>query len=105
MNGGRDVLLMRMLQSQMTGWLDVIRRGVGAEKVEFSPRDGGKEFAVIVTCKTKAGEKVYESHFSRQRVFGESMRGPQLTWRIQKKACDFARDVMREVAEQRGVKL
>lgn len=101
----RDVILMRMLQNQMSGWLDVIRRGVGAEKVEFSPREGGREFTVVVTCKMKEGEKVYESHFSQQRVFGASMRGPVLGWHIQKKACDFARDVMREVAEQRGVKL
>lgn len=101
---GRDVLLMRMLQSQMAGWISVIQRGVGADLVEFSPREGGKEFTIVVTYRSKAGEMVkYESHFSQDRVFGASMRGALVTWRIQKKACDFARDVMREVLEKRGV--
>ena len=90
----------------MVGWLDVIRRGTAAEKVEFSIRDGGKEFAVVVTFKMKDNSvKTHESLFSQQRVFGDSVRGPSLTWRIQKKTCDYAREVMREVLEQRGVKV
>jgi hypothetical protein len=86
--------------------LDVIRRGVGAQKVEFSPREGGKEFAVVVTYTTKEGKTVvHESLFTQARVFGESKRGSLQAWRVQKKACDYAREVMREVLEKRGVKL
>lgn len=104
MNNSRDAVLMQMLRGQMTGWLDVIRRGTGATRVEFSPRDDGNEFAIVMTWQLKDGTtKTEESHFSRQRVFGDSLRGPVLGWRIQKKACDYARDVLREVLERRGI--
>lgn len=104
MTGGRDVLLMKMLRSQLEGWLPVIARAAGAQKAELEVLEGGKEFAVVVTWKHPDRDAVKcTAYFSQLRVFGESMKGPHLTWRAQKRACDFARDIMREVLQQRGV--
>jgi len=104
MTGGRDVLLMKMLREQLMGWLPIIARMVGAQKAELEVREGGKEFAVVVTWKHPDRDEVKgEAHFSQPRVFGASMRGDPRTWRAQKRACDFARDAARDVMQKRGV--
>lgn len=101
---GRDVLLMKTLMGQLQGWLDVIRRGTAADVVEIVPSNGGREFSIVIRYKTKEGEaRTFESHFSQQRVFGASMNGAPLTWCIQRRGCDYAREVLREVLESRGV--
>jgi len=101
---GRDVLLMKVLIDQMQGWLDVIRRGTAADKVEIVPKEGLREFAVVIHYRTKDGQpKTFESYFSRQRVFGASLQGKAQTWAIQRRACDYAREVLREALENRGV--
>lgn len=97
-------LQMKTLMGQMQGWLDVIRRGTAAHKVEIVPKDGGQWFTVLVHYKLKDGsEKIFESNFTAQRVFGASMQGNANAWRIQRRGCDYAREVLREVLQHRGV--
>jgi hypothetical protein len=101
---GRDVLLMKTLTGQLQGWLDVIKRGTAADKVEIVPKEAGREFAIVISYRTKDGQAhTFESYFSRERVFGVSLRGAPLTWCIQKRGCDYAREVLREVLEHRKV--
>jgi hypothetical protein len=82
-------------------WVDTIRRGVGATELELADAPDG-EFILRAKWKTKAGEKVHEHLFSREHVFGRTAAGNPLAFRVQKRACDYAKDFMREILAQRG---
>lgn len=97
----RSVALLQGLRTQMGCWFDTIRRGVGATGLECVDAPEG-EFILRVTWKTPDGEKTHERLFSREFVFGHTATGSQLAFRVQKRACDYAKDFMREVLAQRG---
>ena len=100
----RATVLLTSLQNNLHGWLNTIKRGTGATSVELIPvPDGSGEFSIEVIW-DKAGErKSVTKVFTRAYVFGDSMRLSPLAWTVQRRACDHARDVMREVLTQLGV--
>lgn len=98
----RGTTLLQGLRAQLGCWFDTIRRGVGATDLECTPAENG-EFILRVTWKTKAGEeKKHERLFSRDFVFGHTATGSPLAFRVQKRACDYAKDFMREILAMRG---
>jgi hypothetical protein len=86
----------------MNCWVDTIRRGVGATDLEMADAPEG-EFILRVKWKNHDGERVHERLFSREFVFGPTFSGSPLAYCVQKRACDYAKDFMREILTQRGV--
>jgi hypothetical protein len=66
------------------------------------PRPGG-EFGLQLLWRTPNGEKTFVKEFTCAFVFGVTHRGSPQARAVQKRACEYARGVIREVLEQRGV--
>jgi hypothetical protein len=96
------VILQALREKLERGWTESIRRSTGAHSVSFKPLTGG-EFALVVAWKNGDKDHVFEKEFTRAYVLGASLHRPMPEWHLQKRACDHARDVMREVLAQRGV--
>jgi hypothetical protein len=98
----RAEVLLQQLYGKLGTWLPAIRRATGAADACFVPRPGG-EFNIRVEWKLRDGVGVYEKEFTKAYVFGGTFHRPQAEWHIEKRACDHARDIMREVLALRGV--
>jgi hypothetical protein len=99
----RGHALLQGLRHQLERWFDTIRKATGATRVFFVAHPDG-EFALRVEWETKAGEKMfYDRMFTREEVFGASYRNSVASWQVQRRACDYARDCMRQVLSARGV--
>ena len=99
----RATALLQGLRDQLQHWFDPIKRATGATSVTYVHRENG-EFAVRIEWKMKNGElKNFEREFTRQELFGASYTNSPMSWRIQRRACDYARDTMRQVLAARGV--
>lgn len=97
----RGAALLRGLQDKLKAWADYIRRCTNGEVV-FTQQSGG-EFDITVRWPNKgsaAGE--YTKSFTKPFVFGGTYTLSQNAWAIEKKACDHARDIVREVLARRG---
>ena len=88
--------LLQQFQQHMVRWARPIRNGTGATDLVFSvvPGDG---FTLRVVWKN-GGE--YVRHYSKVFIFGQGY--DEMSCSIKKRACDYARDFMREVLAQRG---
>lgn len=98
----RDVDLLQGLLRSLRGWSDAIRRATNAVSVDFIPTENG-EFLARVVWKVPDGERSFERTFTRQYVFGKSYGLSPQAWRVERRPCHHARDIMREVLAQRGV--
>lgn len=96
------VLLQGLRDKLFSGWARSIQRSTGAHNVEFVTRENG-EFAVRVSWKKGEVDKVFEKEFTRAHVLGPSLHRPMMEWHMQKRTCDYAREIMCEVLAQRGV--
>jgi hypothetical protein len=97
------VLLQQLREKLGAGWMGSICRSTGAQTAKFVGRENG-EFAVTVIWHLKDGtEKVFTKEFTRTYVLGSSFKRPMLEWRIEKRACDYARAIIQDVLSQRGV--
>jgi hypothetical protein len=93
-----EALLSDLRNKLEAGWADTIRRATGA-RLTFTGLPGG-EFVV----KCLWGEtKTYEKTFTRERVFASSYMQGMHGWRVERRACDHARDLIRELLVERGV--
>jgi hypothetical protein len=97
----RAGVLLQQLRTKLGTWMDSIRRATGATSVTFVTRDGG-EFSIRVIWKQSDGERAFEKEFTKTRCLGASLQRPQTEWRVEKRACDYAREIMSEVLAQRG---
>lgn len=93
----RGDILLQGFRQQLSGWFNTISRSTGSElEVQQVPADG-----FILRASWKGGQ--YERHFSKRVCFGSSFSLSTAAWRIEKRACDYARDFMRDVLSRRGV--
>jgi hypothetical protein len=97
-----SIILQELRKRLNDGWIGGIRRATGAHQVTFVVNDDG-EFTVRVVWKVGEEERVYEKKFTKAYVLGASIHRPMAEWSLQRRACDHARDIMREVLAQRGV--
>lgn len=79
-------------------WVGPIQRGVGALEVTLDDAPNGEFF---LRAKWK-GDRQHEQLFSKEFVFGSTAQGSPFAFRVQKRACDYAKDFMREILAQRG---
>jgi len=98
----RGTALLQNLRKKLEGWVSPIQRATGASSVEFIPRDAG-EFSICVAWKSGDTLCSFDRLFARKEVFGASYALGPSSWHVQKRACDYARDLIRQVLEQRGV--
>jgi hypothetical protein len=97
-----QVLLQALREKLSNGWAHSIQRATGATSVRFRVVDPD-EFVAIVIWRTLGGpDRVYEKRFTKPYILGASFHRPMLEWGMEKRACDHARDIMREVLAQRG---
>ncbi len=86
----------------MSCWLATIQRGTGLTDIAFVDGPAGS-FTLLAKWKTKDGkEKSFSRDFTREFVFGRTASGSPLAFRVQKRACDYAKDFMREILALRG---
>jgi hypothetical protein len=98
----RGAVLLQGLRERLNGgWMEAIRRSTGAHQVTFVMDTTG-EFAVRVVWMVAGKEHVFEKKFTKSYVLGASFHRPMAEWHVEKRACDYARDIMREVLAQRG---
>jgi hypothetical protein len=98
----RGVVILQALRDKLdAGWLRPIQRTTGAHSISFVPHGDG-EFSIRVAWKVGDKEQAYEKKFTKAYVLGSSFHRPMLEWRLEKRACDHARDIMRDVLAQRG---
>lgn len=94
----RGMALMQRFRWGLTNWVEFIRRASQAQDVSLIPEPTG-EFTLVVRWHNKE----FKKHFTRALVFGSSRSLPEAAWQVERKPCDHARDVVREILEQRGV--
>jgi hypothetical protein len=95
-------VLLQGLQQKLSTHLGSIKRATGAITSLIEPAANG-EFVVRVAWLVDGAVEIYEKAFAKSFVFRNCMSKPQLEWHIEKRACDYARDIMREVLAQRGI--
>jgi hypothetical protein len=99
----RGTILLNGLLSQLRGWFDTIRRATYAKELTVLPLPDG-EFTIRVTWQPKDGaEKHFDKTFTRKDMFGASYGHSPMAWRVERRACDHARDLMRAVLAEQGV--
>lgn len=81
-----------------------IQRGIGATDLQLVPTQARGEFILRAEWKGANGPTTHEKLFSQELVFGRTFGGSPLALSIQRRACDHARDFMREVLNLRGLK-
>jgi len=91
-------VLLQGLRNQLQGWMQTIQRATCATAVSFVALPEG-EFTLRVEWQHKGGEKkVFDRVFSKSEILGTN----PAQWRVQRRACDYARDIMRDVLSARG---
>jgi hypothetical protein len=99
----RSVALMRALQRRLAGWFDVIRRATGAQDLRFENHDDGSFSLVAEWAGGSRDASSFAKMFTREKVFGRSHALPSEAQFVERRACDHARDFIREILERRGV--
>lgn len=94
----RGAALLQGLLSNLRQWAPHIRRATCAREVEVEYGERGA-FSLVVSWDGGLYRKDYTPEF----VFGASYTLPPDAWAIQRRACDYARELMREVLRRRGV--
>lgn len=78
-----------------------LRRALHAEvTIEVDHQSG--EFAILVLPK-KEGLPSFRKLFNRELVFAGTYHLSPEAWAVQKRACDYTQDIVREVLQQRGI--
>ena len=96
----RGETLLRGLQDKLKAWADYIQRCTHAT-VSFVPMAHG-EFEVVVNWPAQGGPAgEYKKAFTRSFVFGGTFQLSPNAWTIERKACDHARDIVRDVLNKR----
>lgn len=99
----RGEALLQGLRGQLRNWLHVIKRSTYATDAELLPGVGG-EFSVRVTWVPRGGATThFERQFTRSDVFGPTYTEGPGGWRVQRKACVYAREIISAVLTARGV--
>lgn len=62
----------------------------------------GGEFTIVVQP-LKASLSSFKKSFTREFVFAGTYHLSPEAWAVQKRACDYTQDIVREVLEQRGI--
>lgn len=93
----RGAALLQGLLTNLRQWAPHIRRVTCASEVEVEYGDRGA-FSLVVSWPGGSHRRDY----TREFVFGASYSLSPDAWAVQRRACDYARDLMREVLQQRG---
>lgn len=100
MNRGEQ--LLQVFLSEMRQQASRIKKGSYANDVTLSRSAGGVD--VVVVWKNKNGtEGRWTKTFTLEELLGDTMRQPPTAWRIQRRFCAYAREVLGSVLNQRGV--
>lgn len=78
-----------------------LRRSLQFPDIEFEEGQGG-EFTVIVTPKHLRHDRLSEA-VQLTTLFAGTFHLSPHAWAVEKRACDYTADIIREVLEQRGI--
>jgi hypothetical protein len=79
-----------------------VQRATRANDVRVEPGEHG-EFSILVSWDHKGQAGSYLKAYTRQAVFGPSYSLAPEAWSVQRKACEYARELMRDVLQRRGI--
>lgn len=97
----RGALLLNDLRTKLQrDHVARLRRALHADVTVEVAKNG--EFTMVVTP-MRSGAPVYKKLFTRQLVFAGTFHLSPHAWAVEKRACDYATDILRETLEQRGV--
>lgn len=97
----RGTLLLKDLKFKLQrSHIERLRRSLHSNITFEEGKDG--EFTVIVTP-LHAPAAGFRKLFSRQLVFAGTFHLSPHAWAVEKRACDYTADIIREVLEQRGI--
>ena len=97
----RGTLLLKDLKFKLQrSHVERIRRALHSD-ITFEEGEGG-EFTVAVKP-LRSTTVSFRKLFSRQLVFAGTFHLSPNAWAVEKRACDYAADIIREVLEQRGI--
>jgi hypothetical protein len=100
----REVLLLRQLQTGLSGWTDFIRRATGAREVELRiDGDGGFTVIGVWYVGTAVERREDAVTFHPIDLFGYTLGLPAAGRQLLKRPCDCAREFVRKILERRGV--
>ena len=100
----RAAILLQGLMNQLKAWFPRIQKALYATSVEAIAGSPTGEFTVVVKWTLKSGEaKQYNKLFDRSFVFGQTASLDPTAWTVQRRACTYAREIIAEVLQQRGV--
>ena len=95
----RDDTLLQRLVHQLGPWLVTIQRATHASAVSCTRGPEGVTIRAIWTKPFRTYEKV----FSPERLFGRTFPLATEAHEVEKRPCDYAKEALREILEQRGV--
>jgi hypothetical protein len=97
----RGTLLLKDLRFKLQrAHVERLRRSLHSN-ITFEEGQGG-EFTVIVTP-LQLTTASFQKLFSRQLVFAGTFHLSPPAWAVEKRACDYATDIIRECLAQRGI--
>ena len=98
----RGTLLLQDLKIKLQrSHIDRLRRSLSAD-ITIELGEGG-EFTLVIKPLRPAGAACFKKLFSRQLVFAGTYHLSPQAWALEKRACDYASDIIKEVLEQRGI--
>ena len=101
---GREGVLLRQLETGLSGWTDFIRRATGAREIEVRVDPAGSLTIVGVWYIGTAIERREDTvTFAPDYLFGYSLQLPEVGRQLVKRPCDCAREYVRTILERRGV--
>lgn len=95
----RDDTLLQRLVYQLGPWMVTIQRATHASAVSCTRGPEGVTIRAIWEKPTRTYEKV----FPLERLFGRTFHLSVEAHEVEKRPCDYAREALREILEQRGV--
>ena len=88
--------LERLLRD-LTPWWAIIQRSAYMDSVTYALVDAGVQ--VTATCKDRTFTKL----LTNEELLGHTMAMPLASWRVPRAACYWARKILQELLNQRGV--
>jgi hypothetical protein len=99
----RGSQLLQELRNKLLGWQHYWQRSLHPTRIAFESGTNG-EFAVTLVWSKDSGDLTYRKEFTRAYTFGTSYAYSPDAWRLELKPCEYARLLVREVLEQRGIR-
>lgn len=95
----RTLILLERFRGMFLPWMKKIVHGVGHPTAVLEVDKSG-EFTIRLNWKDGMS---LTRKVTRQDIFGKSYEGQEITWVVEKRPCDLAKEIISETLHKRGV--